>query len=147
MASLQAGDAVVTAAIGEFKVLLPLAGIERVAQAAMPMALPSGAGSSLAAIRVERDVVPVVFARALLGAEAVTLEPEAKMVLLRSNGRRAFFWVDAVEDVIPFQPFTGEFSLPGEVQKWVTALCDGFPTLAVLDADRIVAAAHGGFSP
>ena len=85
MASLQAGDAVVTAAIGEFKVLLPLAGIERVAQAAMPMALPSSAGSSLAAIRVERDVVPVVFARALLGAEAVTLEPEAKMVLLRSS--------------------------------------------------------------
>lgn len=140
MSALTPGEPLAIVAIGPWRMLLPLRFIERVLQAAMPVALPSGDGEAAAMVRLENALVPVVFGAGLLGAEDVALSTEAKMVLLKGEAGRAIFWVDAVEDVVPYQPFEGEVPLPGFIRDWVQGFSEGYPALAVVNAEALIRA-------
>lgn len=109
--------------------------VERVHPAAHPAAVPSAAGGGAPVVALAGDLVPVVFAGALLGATEVRAAAEHKMLLLSDRRRRALLWVDAVEDVVEYAPVGGR-GRPGE--ELVLGWSGGDRTLAVLDAERLL---------
>jgi hypothetical protein len=83
------------------------------------------------------ELVPVVFAEALLGGAEAHLAPEHQMLLLRDGPRRGLLWVDAAEEIVehaPVAPPPGS-ALPG-------ALVAGWSgrdlPLAVLDVPALL---------
>jgi hypothetical protein len=122
---------------GDWRFAVPLAGIEKVASAALPIALPAQEGRPSHALRLGNDVLPVVFAANLLGRAEVVLKPEDKVVSVRAQGKRLVLWVDAVEDIVPFVALP-EAVAPAELGTWVATLCAGETTLPVLNLDALV---------
>lgn len=124
---------------GAWRMLVPLRHVERVLPAAMPAARPSvSAASPVIALGDER--VPVVFAGALAGAGEVSLAGSHQMVLLRSEGRQAVLWVDAVEDVVPHAPAAAPEGVAGG--DLVLAWSGAERPLAVLDVPQLLSLAH-----
>jgi hypothetical protein len=97
--TLRPGEELVAVRAGAFRLLVPLRHVERVLSAAMPAARPT-TGQAAPVVALGAELVPVVFASALVGGAEVRLAPEHQMVLLAAGGRRALLWVDAVEDVV-----------------------------------------------
>jgi len=121
---------------GAWRMLLPLRFVERVLGAALPAVRPSADGDASPVIALGRELLPVIFAEALLGAEEVRLGAEDQMVLLNHGGRRALLWVDAVEEVVEFAPVPPP---PGAAEGHVVAAYSGAARpLAVLDVPRLL---------
>lgn len=122
---------------GTWHLLIPMRFVERVHGAALPAARPSASDRAAPVVAVGPDLVPVVFAEALLGAGQVEIAPEHQMLLLRAGERRALLWVDAVEEVVEPAPSPappGQDAISGLVAGW-----SGAPRpLAVLDVPRVV---------
>lgn len=120
---------------GGWRLLLPLRAVERVLPAAMPAARPA-AEAAPPVVALGQELVPVVFAAALLGEREVRLEARQQMVLLAGDGRRALLWVDAVEDVVPHAPAPPPPGAPDAlVAGWSAG---GERPLAVLDVPRVL---------
>lgn len=134
--TLLAEEELVTVRAGAWRLLLPLRHVERVVAAAMPAARPAPAARH-PVVALGDDLVPVLFAEALLGAAEVRLAPEHQMVLLGAGGRRALLWVDAVEEVVPHAPAAapGADARGDLVLGWSGAQ----RPLAVLDVPRVLA--------
>lgn len=134
------GEDLVVVRAGEWRVLLPMRYVERVCGAALPAAVPSDGGPRPPVVSVSGDLLPVVFAEALLGADEATLEPADKMVLLRHAGRRALLWVSAAEEIVEFSP-VAKAPPPGGV---VAGFSGAEAALAVLDVPRVLDLATAG---
>ncbi len=118
---------------GAWRFLVPSRHVERVLPAALPGAIPAAGGALCA------DLVPVVFAEALFGAKLARLAPDHKIVLLSEGRRRAFLWVDAVEDVVEHAPVEA----PAWREELVAGWSGGERTLAVIDVSRLLDLAVG----
>jgi hypothetical protein len=114
---------------------VPLRAVERVIPAAMPSARPA-ADATAPLVAIGDDLVPVVFAGALLGEREVRLDARHQMVLLAASGRRALLWVDAVEDVVPHAPAPPPPG--GGPPDLVLCWSGGDRPLAVLDVPRLL---------
>lgn len=127
--------------VGAWKLALPLRAVQQVFSAAMPTAVPSNRPTPAMAVRIGDELVPVAFAAALLGVEQLTMRPEDKMVLLDADGGRVVLWVDAVEEIVPYEPLQGRVEVPGADGGWVAGFSAGEHAMAVLDPSRLRAAA------
>lgn len=117
---------------GAWRMLLPLRFVERVLGAALPAVRPD----AHPVVAVGPELVPVLFADALLGAPEVGIDAEDQMILLRAGARRALLWVDAVEEVVEFAPVSPP---PGSVERSIVAAFSGAARpLAVLDIPRLL---------
>jgi len=126
-----------------WRLLVPLRHVERILPAAMPAARPSGEAAA-PVVAVKRELVPVVFASALVGGRDVELSPSHQMVLLGEGDRRALLWVDAVEDVVAHAEAPAPPGAPaGEL---VLAWSGAERPLAVLDVPRLLSLATEGSS-
>ncbi len=88
---------------GAWRLLVPLRHVRRIHQAALPAARPSTEPIA-PVVALEGELLPVAFAAALAGATGVELAPQHQLVELASDGRRGLLWVEAAEDVVPFEP-------------------------------------------
>ncbi len=123
---------------GGWRLLVPLRHVERVLPAAMPAARPA-AEPAAPLIALGEDLVPVLFAGALVGATEVRLSAEHQMILLSALGRRAFLWVDAVEEVVAHAPAPPPRDAgPAEL---VLAWSGAERPLAVVDVPRLLSLA------
>ncbi len=141
--ALRAGEDLVVVRAGEWRVLVPMRYVERVCGAALPAAVPSEASPRPPVISVAGELLPVMFAQGLLGADEAVLEPEDKMVLLRHAGRRALLWVSAAEEIVEFAPVAH-----GPPSGGVLAGFSGADeAMAVLDVPRVLDLATEGSRP
>ncbi len=124
---------------GAWRFLVPTRHVERIHPAALPAALPS-TGDASPVVALGDDLVPVVFAEALLGATEARLAKDHKMVLLSERRRRALLWVDAVEDVVEHAPVE---KLDGSQEDLVAGWSGGDRALAVIDVSRLLDLAVG----
>jgi chemotaxis signal transduction protein len=134
------GEALVRVRGGAFHLLLPLAAVERVLPAALPAVRPEVEPDAAPVVAVAGDLLPVLFAEALLGEPAVRLRPEDQLLLLRQGAQQALLWVSAVEEVLPCQPRPPPPGGRGQLLTGWSGLDD---PLAVLDVGRAVALANG----
>ncbi|HET8542075.1 MAG TPA: chemotaxis protein CheW [Anaeromyxobacter sp.] len=132
--TLRPGEELVALRSAGWRLLVPMRAIERVLPAAMPAARPA-TGATAPVVAVGVDLVPVVFAAALVGEREVRLEARQQMVLLADGGRRALLWVDAVEDVVPHAPAPAP---PGAGPDLVLEWSGADRPLAVLDVPRLL---------
>jgi hypothetical protein len=133
--TLRPGEDLVAIRAAGWRLLLPLGAVERVLPAAQPAARPA-LEAAAPVVAIGEDLVPVVFAAALVGEREVRLGAEQKMVLLAGGARRALLWVDAVEDVIPHVPAPAP---PGAAAPELIAGWSGADRpLAVLDVPRLL---------
>ncbi len=132
------GEELVTIRAATWRLLVPLRHVERVLGAAMPAAR-AGVVPGNPVVAVGGELLPVVFAGALVGAEEITLRGAHQMVLLASGGRRALLWVDAVEDLVEHTPVPEPPS--GVGGDLVLAWSGAERPLAVLDVARVLALA------
>lgn len=134
---------------GPWRLLVPMRHVERVLPAAMPAGRP-GPSPVSPAVALEGALVPVVFARALLGAGEVRLSGSDQMVLLSDGALRSVLWVDAVEDVVAHAPAEGR-GQEGNASPGAFSLAWSGPErpLAVLDVPGVLAAGapEGGPRP
>ena len=128
---------------GAWRLLLPMRFVERVHGAALPAVRPSGGAPASPVVALgPDDLVPVVFAEALLGAAEVRLAASHQMILVGEGERRALLWVDSVEDVVehvPREAPVADAGPDGLVAGWSG---EALP-LAVLDVPRLLDLASG----
>ncbi len=136
--TLRPGQELVAVRAGAWRLLVPLRHVERVLSAAMPAARPASSAAA-PVVALAGELVPVVFACALVGATEVRLAPDQQMVLLADGGRRALLWVDAVEDVVAHALASAPAG-SGHADL-VLAWSGAERPLAVLDVPRILALA------
>ncbi len=132
---LRPGEELVAVRAAGWRLLVPLSAVERVLPAAMPAGRPA-AHAAAPVVAVGDDLLPVVFAVALLGEREVRLESRQQMVLLAEAGRRALLWVDAVEDVVPHAPAPPPPG--GGAPDLVLCWSGADRPLAVLDVPRLL---------
>ncbi len=118
---------------GPWRMLLPVCHVRRIHPAALPAARP-GSPALAPVISIEGSMLPVAFAAALAGASSVALQAHHQLVELAVEGRRGLLWVDAVEDVVPFEPAPGDTSEAALVQGWSGAA----RPLPILDVPRLL---------
>ena len=132
--TLRPGEELVALRAAGWRLLVPLRAVERVLPAAMPAARPA-ADAAAPVVAVGDDLVPVVFAAALVGEREVRLAAEQQMVLLAGAAGRALLWVDAVEDVVRHAPAPAP---PGGAPDLVLCWSGPDRPLAVLDVPRLL---------
>jgi hypothetical protein len=118
---------------GAWRLLVPVDHVLRIHPAAMPTALPSAAPRS-PLVSVDGELLPVAFAAALSGDGTVELAPHHQLVELGAGGLRGLLWVDAAEDVVPFEPAPGSPSADALVAGW----SGGGRPLPILDVPRLL---------
>jgi len=138
--TLRDGDPLVLARCGAFRLLVPLASVERVHPAALPVALPAAAAPAHPLVSVGGTLLPVLFGEALLGAGEARLLPGDQLLQLKDGSRQALLWVSAVEEVLAFQPLAPP---PGPCPDLVAGFSGTDGPLAVLDVARALAQALG----
>ncbi len=102
---------------GHWRMLLPVSHVQRVHPAALPAARP-GAPALAPVVGVEGALLPVAFAAAQAGASSVEMRAHHQMVELAAGGRRGLLWVDAVEDVVPFESTAAQSGEQALVAGW-----------------------------
>lgn len=135
-----AGDPLLVARSGAFRLLLPLDRVARVHPAALPAARLASEGPVSPVIRVKDQLLPVLFAEALLGGGEAWLRPGDQLVELTDGERQALLWVSAVEEVVTCRPLPPP---PGRPPDLVAGYAEADVPLAVLDVPRAVALAAG----
>lgn len=137
------GEDLVRVRAGAWRLLVPMRFVERIHGAALPAARPSGGAPAAPVVAVgPEELLPVVFAEALLGAAEVRLSAAQQMVQLGERGRRALLWVDAVEDVVGHAPRQAPPEGPGPDGLVACWSGDSLP-LAVIDVPRLLELASG----
>lgn len=134
MRSLAEKEPLVVARNGAARLAVPMRQVAQVLPAALPVSLP-GAEVPLG-LRLEQEVVPLVFASAMFDEPQLSLMPEHKVLLVRSGDRLLGLWVDAVEEIIPFVPLPSALP-PTLASRWVAGLSSGEPTVPVLDVEAL----------
>lgn len=137
--ALRRGDALLVARSGAFRLLVPLASVERVLPAALPSVRPAVDGPAHPVVSVEGTLLPVLFAEALLGAIEVRLRPGDQLLQLREGARRALLWVSAVEEVVACAPLAPP---RGARMELVRGFAEADGPLAVLDVASALALAE-----
>lgn len=135
--ALVPGEELIRIRTGTWHLLVPMRFVERVHAAALPAVRPATRGGAAPVVAVGDELVPVVFAEALLGATEVALAPEHQLVQLRTGRGRALLWVDAVEEVLahaPAAPPPGADARAELVTGWSAAP----RPLAILDVPRVL---------
>lgn len=140
-AAPHAGDALLVARSGPFRLLVPLLQVARVHPAALPVARLDSGGSAHPVVAVDGVLLPILFAEALLGADEARLRPGDQLLHLVDGPRQALLWVSAIEEVVPCQPVAAP---PGRRPDLVAGYAEADGPLAVLDVARAVALALGG---
>ncbi len=133
-----AGEALLVARSGAFRLLVPLERVARVHPAALPAARLTSHGPAHPVVQVGEALLPVLFAEALLGSGEAWLRPGDQLLELLDGARRSLLWVSAVEEVVPCRP------LPpprGPAPDLVAGYSDADGPLAILDVGRAVALA------
>lgn len=144
---LRPGEELVLARSGAWRILVPLRHVERILGAAMPAAIPSTTGDrDSPLVAVAEELIRVVFCQALLGAESVSLAAGDQMILVAHEGRRALLWVDAAEDLVPFDPVPPPAGGVG-APALAMAFSGRARPLAVLDVPGLIEHAHGQSNP
>jgi hypothetical protein len=133
----------VLARCGAFRLLVPLASVERVHPAALPVALPAAVGRVHPLVSVGGTLLPVLFGEALLGAGEARLLPGDQLLQLKDGPRQALLWVSAVEEVLAFEPLAPP---SGPRPDLVAAFSEAGGPLAVLDVGRALTLAQA-FGP
>lgn len=134
--ALVPGEELVRIRTGDWHLLVPMRFVERVHAAALPAVRPAAEGCTAPVVAVGPDLVPVVFAGALLGATEVALAPEHQLIQLRTRRGRALLWVDAVEEVLAHAPADPP---PGGARAGLVAGWSAAPRpLAILDVPRVL---------
>jgi hypothetical protein len=118
---------------GSWHLLVPVHHVLRIHPAAMPAARPSAVPSS-PMVSVDGELLPVAFAAALAGSDSVELAPQHQLVELGDRGRRGLLWVDAAEDVVPFEAPPRSPPAEALVSGWSGAE----RPLAILDVPRLL---------
>jgi len=118
---------------GHWKMLLPVCHVQRVHPAALPAPRP-GSPPLAPVISVDGSLLPVAFAAALAGASSVEMRAHHQLVELAAGARRGLLWVEAVEDVVPFEPAPGDASGDALVAGWSGAT----RPLPILDVPRLL---------
>lgn len=103
-ATLVPGEELVCVRSGPWRLLVPMRHAERAHAAALPALGPSATSPGAPVVAVGGELVPVVFAEALLGGADAHLAPEHQMLLLRDGARRGLLWVDAAEAIVEHVP-------------------------------------------
>jgi hypothetical protein len=132
-AGVPAPDELIVVRAGTWRLLLPVQHVLRIHPAALPSARPAAEPRS-PTVTVEGDVLPVAFAAALAGPGAVELASHHQLVELGDRGRRGLLWVDAAEDVLPFEPAPGAPPPDALVAGWSGAELP----LPILDVPRLL---------
>ncbi len=132
-AGVPAPDELVVVRAGTWRLLVPVQHVLRIHPAAMPAARPAAEPRS-PMVAVEGDLLPVAFAAALAGAAAVELAPHHQLIELGEGGRRGLLWVEAAEDVLPFEPSPGAPPRDALVAGWSGA----DRPLPILDVPRLL---------
>lgn len=130
---VSATDELVVARSGAWRLLVPVKHVLRIHPAAMPAARPSAAPRA-PVVAVEGELLPVAFAASLAGAGSVELAPHHQLIELGFAGRRGLLWVDAAEDVVPFEAAPGTPSADALVAGWSGAE----RPLPILDVERLL---------
>jgi hypothetical protein len=128
-----AGEELVLVRAGAWRLLLPIRHVRRIHPAALPTPRPAPAPIA-PIVAVEGELLPVAFAAALAGAADVELAPQHQLVELAADGRRGLLWVDAAEDVVPFEPAGGARAPEALVAGWSGAE----RPLPILDVPRLL---------
>jgi hypothetical protein len=119
-AGVPATEELVLVRAGAWRLLVPIRHVRRIHPAALPAARP--APSPLApVVAVAGELLPVAFAAALAGAAdaaGVELAPQHQLVELAVGGLRGLLWVDAAEDVVPYEPSGGSRPPEALVAGW-----------------------------
>lgn len=118
---------------GHWRMLLPVCHVQRIHPAALPAARP-GSPPLPPVIAVDGSLLPVAFAAALAGSSPVEMHAHHQLVELAVGERRGILWVEAVEDVVPFEPAPGETSGDALVSGWSGAS----RPLPILDVPRLL---------
>ncbi|BDG01090.1 chemotaxis protein CheW [Anaeromyxobacter oryzae] len=131
---VRAGEELLVARVGPWRVLVPMRHVARVHAAALPAARLAGAP----VVAVDGAQWPVVFVASLLGADEVRLGASDQLVAVRGGGRCLMLWVNAVEDVVEHAPAppAGDVAPPDLVAGY-----SGPRALAVLDVPRLLSLA------
>lgn len=138
-AALRRGDPLVLARSGPFRLLVPLLSVARVLPAALPVARPASGPPAHPVVLVGGELLPVLFAEALLGAPAARLRPGDQLLQLRDGARQALLWVSAVEEVRACEPLAPP---PGRQPDLVAGFSDADGPAAVLDVGRALSLAR-----
>lgn len=131
--NLEPGEPLVVVRSGPWRLLLPMRHVERVYEAALPSAVPSRDGAAPPLLVIAGAPLEVFFVQTLFGAKEIRLRAEDKVVLLRVGERRAVLWVDAVEELVPFEPCQRALDGAAPRSEFVAAICAAPTPLAVLD--------------
>lgn len=134
-AELVPREELILARANAWRLLIPLRQVQRVHAAALPSARPA-LGRAPPILTVGGVALPVAFAAALLGDDAVRLAAGHQLVELRAGDRRALLWVDAVEDLVPHAPADPP---PGPRGELVAGWSEQGSVLAVLDVPALLA--------
>lgn len=129
------GEELVRVRAGAWHLLVPMRFVERVHGAALPAVRPGAGGAAAPVVAIGPELVPLVFAEALLGATEVRLAGEHQMLRVAAGGRRALLWVDAVEDVVEHAAVAAPDAGPRDL---VAAWSGPDRPLAVLDVPRLL---------
>ena len=144
MTGLRRGDSLTLMRAAGWRFAIPMARVDRILSAAMPMAVPSSNAQEeglLLRLRLGSEVLPFVYAPVLFGEREAVLHAEDKLVVVEAKAGRCVLAVDSVEDMVPYVPLPeGEDS--ALQSEWVCAVSAGEVTLPVLDVDRLVESAH-----
>jgi hypothetical protein len=131
--AVPATEELVLVRTGAWRMLLPVKNVRRIHPAALPATRPSAAALA-PVVAVEGALLPVAFAAALAGAAQVELAGNHQLVELAAGSRRGLLWVDAAEDVVPFEPSAGTRPPEALVAGWSGAE----RPLPVLDVPRLL---------
>ena len=135
------GDALLVARSGAFRLLVPLERVARVLPAALPTARLATEGPAHPVVQVGDDLLPVLFAEALLGAGEAWLRPGDQLLQLQDRGHQALLWVRAVGEGVGCRPIGPP---PGRQPDLVAGYAEADGALAVLDVARTVDLALSG---
>lgn len=130
---MSASDELVLLRAGAWRMLVPVSRILRIHPAAMPAARPSAAPRA-PVVAIDGELLPVAFAAALAGSGQVELSAQHQLVEIGDGARRGLLWVDAAEDVVPFEPSPGARPEDALVSGWSGAE----RPLPILDVARLL---------
>jgi purine-binding chemotaxis protein CheW len=103
-ASNEAPGSVLVARVGDRRLALPAAAVERILRMAEVTPLPGAPPGVAGVLNVQGSVLPVVDPRPRLATAGAPAQPDQHLVLVASVGGRYLLWVDGAERLEPVEP-------------------------------------------
>jgi purine-binding chemotaxis protein CheW len=104
LASSEAPDSVLVARVGDRRLALPAAAVERILRMAEVTPLPGAPPGVAGVLNVQGSVLAVVDPRPRLATASGPAQPDQHLVLVASVGGRYLLWVDGAERLEPVEP-------------------------------------------